>query len=119
MFNARNKDDLMIEVWEKLDCESVGADEIIAIENAVLERFGRAAVGSPMVIARLLADEGAVLRHSEIMDLYIERNSDRPYEAAFRNALNIGDLAEAAASLRRLENLRRKYAADKDKEGLR
>jgi hypothetical protein len=119
MFNARNKDDLMIEVWEKLDCESVGADEIIAIENAVLERFGRAAVGSPMVIARLLADEGAVLRHSEIMNLYIERNSDRPYEAAFRNALNIGDLAEAAASLRRLENLRRKYTADKDKEGLR
>ncbi len=53
------------------------------------------------------------------MSLYIERNSERPYEAAFRNILNISDLPEAAASLRRLENLRRKYTADGDKDGLR
>jgi hypothetical protein len=119
MLAAKNKVDLMIEVWEQLDCESVGAAEIIAIENAVLERFGKAAVDSPMVIARMLADEGAVLRHSEIMNLYVERHSDRPFEPAFRNVLNISSLPEAAASLRRLENLRRKYAADGNKEGLR
>jgi hypothetical protein len=119
MFEARNKTDLMIEVWEKLDCENVGAEEIKAIENAVLERFGKAALDSPMVIARLLADEGAVLRHSEIMELYVERHSDRPHEPAFRNILNIDGLAEAASSIRRLENLRRKYAADQNKEGLR
>ena len=119
MFEAKNKADLMIEVWEKLDCESVGADEIIAIEQAVFERFGKSAVDSPMVIARLLADEGAVLRHSEIMTLYVERNSDRPYEPAFRNILNISDLPDAAASLKRLENLRRKYLKDGNKEGLR
>lgn len=119
MFAAKNKIDLMIEVWEKLDCESVGAVEIVAIEKAVLERFGKAAIDSPMIIARLLADEGAVLRHSEIMKLYVERNSERPYEAAFRNILNVDDLPETAMSLRKLENLRRKYAADKDKEGLR
>ena len=119
MFKARNKTDLMIEVWEKLDCESVGADEIKAIENAVLERFGKAALDSPMVIARLLADEGAVLRHSEIMELYVERHADRPHEPAFRNILKIDSLAEAASSIRRLENLRRKYAADQNKEGAR
>jgi hypothetical protein len=119
MFEAKNKTDLMIEVWERLDCESVGAGEIRAIEQAVLERFGKAAVDSPMVIARMLADEGAVLRHSEIMGLYIERNAERPYEAAFRNILNISDLPAAAASLRRLENLRRKYSTDGDKDGLR
>ncbi|MGD9561853.1 MAG: hypothetical protein AB7F88_06505 [Pyrinomonadaceae bacterium] len=119
MFAAKNKVDLMIEVWEKLDCESVGSDEVVAIETALVEHFGNAAVDSPMTIARLLADEGAVLRHSEIMKLYVERNSDRPYEPAFRNILNIGELCEAAASLRRLENLRRKYTAEGDKEGLR
>lgn len=119
MFESRNKTDLMIEVWEKLDCESIGADEIRAIEQAVLDRFGKAAVDSPMVIARLLADEGAVLRHSEIMKLYVERASDRPYEPAFRNILDIDDLPGAASSLRRLENLRRKYKVDNDKEGLR
>ncbi len=119
MFEARNKIDLIIEVWEKLDCESVGTTELIAIERAVLERFGKAAVDSPMIVARLLADEGAVLRHSEIMELYIERASDRPFDAAFRNILDISGFGPAAASLRRLENLRRKYAGDGNREGLR
>jgi len=119
MFEAKNKVDLIIEVWEKLDCESVGAEEIAAIEQAVLDRFGKAAVESPMDIARLLADEGAMLRHSEIMELYVERSSDRPYEPALRNILNITDLPAAAGSLRRMENLRRKYSAEGDKEGLR
>ena len=119
MFQAKNKVDLIIEVWEKLDCETVGAAEIEAIGRAVEDRFGKRAVDSPMVMARLLADEGAVLRHSEIMDLYVRHKEDRPYEPAFRNILNITDLPGAAASLSRLENLRRKYAADGDKEGLR
>lgn len=119
MWHARTKNDLMIEVWEKLDCESVGAIEIEAIEIAVGEAFGRSAVDSPMVIARLLADEGADLRHSEIMEIYVGRASDRPYDAALRNILNIDGLRNAETSLRNLENLRRKYLADKDKEGLR
>lgn len=119
MFESRNKTDLIIEVWEKLDCESVGAEELLAIEQAVIGRYGKAAVDSPMVVARLLADEGAVLRHSEIMELYVERHSDRPYEPAFRNILNLSDLDSTLASIKNLENLRRKFAADRDKEGLR
>lgn len=119
MWKARTKDDLIIEVWEKLDCETVGADEIKAIETVVADQYGSSAVDSPMVIARLLADEGAQLRHSEIMNLYLERASDRPYDAAVRNIINIRDLKSAAASIRNLENLRRKYVSENDKDGLR
>ncbi|MGB7208721.1 MAG: hypothetical protein WBD27_08685 [Pyrinomonadaceae bacterium] len=119
MFESRNKTDLIIEVWEKLDCESVGSEELLAIEQAVIGQFGKSAVDSPMVVARLLADEGAVLRHSEIMGLYVERYSDKPYEPAFRNILNITDFDAALASIKRLENLRRKFSAEGDKEGLR
>ena len=119
MFESRNKTDLIIEVWEKLDCESIGAEELLAIEQAVIGRFGKAAVDSPMVIARLLADEGAVLRHSEIMELYVARHSDRPHDAAFRNILNISDLDSTLASIKKLENLRRKFEGEGDKEGLR
>ncbi len=119
MFESRNKTDLIIEVWEKLDCESVGAEELLAIEQAVLGQFGKSAVDSPMVVARLLADEGAVLRHSEIMLLYVERHSDRPYEPAFRNVLNISNLDTTLASIKRLENLRRKFLSENDKEGMR
>jgi hypothetical protein len=109
----------MIEVWEKLDCESVGAVEIEAIETAVESVFGKPAVDSPMRIARLLADEGAELRHSEIMELYLKRASDRPYDAVFVNLFDLHDLRAALRSIRQMENLRRKFEAETDREGQR
>ena len=119
MWESRTKNDLIIEVWEKLDCENVGRPEIEAIEVVVAEQFGSATVDSPMIIARLLADEGAELRHSEIMELYVERASDRPYDAVFRNILRIETLASAERTIQDLENLRRKYKTEDDKQGLR
>jgi hypothetical protein len=119
MWEAKNKRDLMIEVWEKLDCESVGAAEIEAIETAVLDVFGESAVDSPMRIARQLADEGAELRHSEIMELHVRRFEETPYTAEFRNILKLDSLARALASIRRLENLRKKFLAEGDKKGIR
>jgi hypothetical protein len=109
----------MIEVWEALDCESVGAKEIVAVENAVSERFGASAVESPMKIARLLADEGAELRHAEILELDVKRRLESPYDAMFRNILKFSDFRQTAASIRNLENLRQKFVREKDKEGLR
>lgn len=119
MGSVRTKRDLIIEVWEALDCESVGSAEILAIEKAVEKRFGRAAVDSPMIVARLLADEGAELRHPEILSLYVDRNSNLEKEAAFRNIIDISGFGPALASIRRLDNLRRKFQADGDTEGLR
>jgi len=119
MWNSRTKTDLIIEVWEKLDCESVGAKEIEAIEIAVADRFGSGAVDSPMIIARLLADEGAELRHAEILELDVRRRQESPYDAMFRNVLKFADFRQALISIRRLENLRKKFAAENDKEGLR
>ncbi|PYT01356.1 MAG: hypothetical protein DMF63_00460 [Acidobacteria bacterium] len=119
MWKSRNKTELIIEVWEKLDCENVGAVEIEAIEIAVADVFGKSAVESPMKIARLLADEGAELRHSEIMELYIARASDRPYDAAFENLIETADMRSALRSIRQMENLRRKFESEDDREGLR
>jgi hypothetical protein len=115
---ARTKDDLVIEVWEKLDCENVGAAEIEAIETAVAAEFGRAAVDSPMLIARLLADEGAELRHAEIMALHVSRAESRPYDAAFENLIRLDDLRSSLSSVRNIENLRKKFAAARDRDGL-
>lgn len=119
MWDARTKNDLVIEVWEKLDCESIGAKEIEAIETVVGERYGASAIESPMIIARLLADEGAELRHAEIMELDVARRTESPYDAMFRNVLKFSDFRETIASLRRLENLRRKFISEDDREGLR
>jgi hypothetical protein len=120
MWESRTKKDLMIEVWEKLDCESIGAAEIEAIEEAVSARFGPAAVESPMRIARLLADEGAVLRHSELMNLWVSRYSDEIAESALTARLiKLDSLTGALSTLRNVENLRRKYTTEGDKEGLK
>jgi hypothetical protein len=119
MWKSRTKNDLIIEVWEALDCESVGAREISAIEEAVRGQFGDGAVESPMILARLLADEGAELRHAEIMELDVERRTESPYDAMFRNVLRFSDFKQAVVSIRNLENLRKKFTREGDKEGLR
>lgn len=119
MWQSRNKTDLIIEVWEKLDCESIGRRELEAIETIVKDTYGSSALDSPMIVARLLADEGAELRHAEIMALYVERASERPYDPAFRGILDLSSLAGTERSIRDLENLRQRYKTDGDKEGLR
>ena len=119
MFTSRTKTDLIIEVWEKLDCESVGASEIEAIETVVREKYGNSAVDSPMIIARLLADEGAELRHSEIMNLHVKQFPSTTYDAMFRNILKFESFPQTIASVKQLENLRRKFTSENDKEGSR
>jgi hypothetical protein len=118
-WKARTKIDLMIEVWEHLDCESVGASELEIIAGAVRERFGEGAVESPATVARLLADEGAELRHAEVLELDARERATDPYEAMFRNVLKFSTFEQAAASIKNLENLRRQFARKKDREGLR
>jgi len=118
-WKSRTKRDLMIEVWEHLDCESVGAAELETIESVVRERFGDGAVESPAIVARLLADEGAELRHAEVLELDTRYRATDPYEAMFRNVLKFSTFAQAAASIKNLENLRREFARKKDQEGLR
>lgn len=119
MWNSRTKTDLIIEVWEKLDCESIGEAELVAIETVVREEYGQHAVDGPMTVARLLADEGAELRHAELMKLHVKRCTDSPYAPMFRNIFNFSGFDQTLASIRRIENLRRKFVDDKDKQGLR
>jgi hypothetical protein len=118
-WNARTKRDLMIEVWEALDCESVGRKELEEVAKAVQERFGEGAVDMPCVIARVLADEGAELRHVEVLDLDVKKREFDRYEPMFRNVLKFADFRQAIASIKTLDNLRRKFMKSGDKVGLR
>ncbi|MGB8509684.1 MAG: hypothetical protein WCD76_14960 [Pyrinomonadaceae bacterium] len=118
-WQARTKRDLIIEVWERLDCESVGATELEAIMEVVRERYGEGALDSPASLARLLADEGAELRHAEVLERDARWRTADPYEAMFRNVLKFSNFVEAANSVKRLDNLRKQFARTKDREGLR
>jgi len=116
---ARTKRELIIEVWEALDCESVGAQELRAIEEAVRKRFGNGAVESHARVARLLADEGAELRHPEVLELDVQQRLSDPYLELFRNVLSVSDLNTAAASIMKFEELRKMFASRQDQTGLR
>lgn len=118
-WQSRTKRDLMIEVWEHLDCESVGAKELEKIIETVRERFGAGASDTPAAVARLLADEGAELRHAEVLELDAAWRDRDPYAAMFRNVLKFGDFVQAVGSIRRLENLRKQFQRTNDREGLR
>ncbi|MDT4968820.1 MAG: hypothetical protein QOJ64_3557 [Acidobacteriota bacterium] len=119
VWKARNKRELMIEVWENLDCESVGAAELLAIESVVRQKFGPGAVDPPAMVARLLADEGAELRHPEILQLDVEHRDTDPYRTMLHDLLEFSSLEDAAAALKRLDDLRREFAGNDDREGLR
>lgn len=119
MWEARTKNDLIIEVWEKLDCESIGEAELVAIETVVREQYGESAVDLPMIVARMLADEGAELRHKELMELHVKRRVDSPYAPMFRNIFNLSSFAKIISSFSRIENLRKKFVTENDKQGLR
>jgi hypothetical protein len=102
--------ELIIEVWEALDCESVGTRELEQIQQALRETFGEGGLESPASIARTVADEGAVLRHPEVFDCDSKWRGRMMSGAGPLKSLSFSDLADASESLRTLEIWRRKFA---------
>jgi hypothetical protein len=117
-WRAGNKRDLIIEVWEKLDCESVGARELEQIQLELHETFGKGALESPAAIARVVADEGAVLRHPEVFQCDLKWREEKLKGKDFQRALSFSNLQEALESLGRLEVKRGELEAENDKQGL-
>jgi hypothetical protein len=64
----RTKRELIITAWDDLGRLEVGASELRKIQNSIREEFGAGAVESPAAIARVLADEGAELRHPQVIE---------------------------------------------------
>ena len=102
----------MIEVWEALDCESLGARELEEIQSTIRERFGEGAVDSPASIARTLAEEGAVLRHPEVLEFDTNWRERFLSDLIAADDLNFSGLEEAAESIKRLEAVRTKLEGD-------
>jgi len=115
MWQSNSKDDLAIEVWEALDCESIGSRELQAIEKEIEDRFGLGAVDLPMRIARRLADEGAILRHNEILALDVERRKATPLEHFLTTIFTSQTIRDTHISIRRIDLLRRRLEAENDR----
>ena len=95
-WTSTNKQDLIIEVWEALDCESVGCDELEKIQEVLQLQFGRGGLDSPATIARVVADEGAVLRHPEVLEYDNQWRLQQLESQAFEQQLDFSDFEKAA-----------------------
>jgi len=121
---ARTKPELIITAWDDLGRTMVGASELRKIQSAIRDQFGAGAVESPAAIARVLADEGAELRHPEVIE----------FDARWREAeikrkskgLGSGEdskgkplrLKQAEALIKRLERMRTRSEQTGDKAAL-
>jgi hypothetical protein len=114
-WRSRTKRDLIIEVWEALDCESVGARELEQIQQVLHEKLGAGAIESPAAIARVVADEGATLRHPEVFECDLKWREGKL--AATVNNLDFSSLATALESFAEVEG-RRVSAEHKDDAAL-
>jgi hypothetical protein len=115
-WHARNKHDLIVEVWEQLDCDSVGSRELEQIQEALRQKFGEGALESPASIARTLADEGAVFRHSEVFNSDLKWRERNLAERSLVEELDFSGFSEAVESLQKVEEKRRELKAGSDKK---
>lgn len=65
---SRQKRELIIATWERLGSKPIGEKMLRAIQRALREAFGKGVDESPAAMARVLADEGAELRHPEVIE---------------------------------------------------
>ena len=77
-------------------------------------RFALQMSGSPA-----LADEGAALRHPEVMECDARWREQNSHELIFQETLNFDGLAESVGSIQRLERLRMEFDHASNHEGLR
>ena len=119
------KRDAIVATWVALNRPNVGAKELRAVQKALRRQFGEANVASPAAIARVLADEGAELRHPQIIEFDANWRESKIHKKAKRlNSLArfVSDepltLEAARAMLDELENLRAQFESADDTEAL-
>jgi len=101
----RTNELLVIELWQPLNKDVVGASELEFVQESVVTRFGLGV--SPASIARALADHGARLRHPDILATDV-RWRERNFLLTPED-LTFGTLQAALALIEKIERLREEF----------
>lgn len=113
---------LIIARWNRLGRPALGTRELSAIQGHLQKQLGNVAVESPAAIARVLADEGAELRHPEVIECDALWRAERiRVEAPQSSEIDSSSpltLTAAEDLIKRLE-LKRVQANPADAQGLR
>lgn len=122
---APTKRALIIESWERLGCTMVGEVELRDIQLAVRRQLGPGAEMSPAAIARVLADQGAELRHPEVIE-FDARWREAKIETDSRQLKGLDELLtarplqlkKAEVLIKKLEKLRQRAETSGDQAAL-
>jgi hypothetical protein len=99
---------IIVDVWERMERDVVGAPELELIQQAILVRFGM--MLSLASIARTLADHGARLGHPEIL---LSDFDWRARTSLFTpEDLKFDSLADAFSLIEKIEALRGQFEND-------
>ncbi len=121
---VKTKREAILEIWSQLGRSPVGEQMLEKIQRGLNDKFGKGASDSPAAIARVLADEGAELRHPEVIEFdarWREKNIEHV------NSGVIGDrdfqkpltLKTAAKILQRFEKQRQQFRRENNQAELR
>jgi hypothetical protein len=119
------KHKVIVATWESLNRPSIGTNELRILQNALRDRFGAPNVIGPAAIARVLADEGAELRHPEIIEFDAQWRQSQMEAKTKRfeplSRLSVDEaltINQAEAVLGELEKLRYEFAQSSETEAL-
>ena len=122
----RSKQAFIVAEWHRLGGKAIGRKELRAIQRTLREEFGDDTIESPARIARVLADEGAELRHPEVIEFDAKWRAEKIEKetAKFRGLERFLDakpvrIHEAESLIKKLEQARQISERDEDQVNVR
>jgi len=122
----RSKQEFIVAKWHRLGDKAIGRKELRTIQRGLHEEFGEGAIESPAKIARVLADEGAELRHPEVIEFDAKWREEKIAKetAKFRGLERLLDakpvrLHEAESLIKKLEQARQSSERNEDELNVR
>lgn len=111
------RSELVVETWNKLNSESLGASELEEIQKALVSTFGESGVEGPASIARTLADTGVTLRHPEILDFDSAWRDVHSFDSMGCGDLDFNTIEATVVSLNTLSSLLDRLEEQQDARG--
>ena len=97
--------------------DSIGSQELTKINEALVQRFGPGGAESPASLARLLADNGARLKHPEVLETDTRWREQRLDLLFAPGEIDFTTMAGSLESMQKLDDLYRQFLGEHDETG--
>jgi hypothetical protein len=112
----KSRRELVLDIYDREAMGEVTAREIAIINQALVEEFGEGGAMDPGEITRILVDEDLPVRFEQVFRMSTRAEK---YESVFKHLPRLDTLEQAAASIREIDTLYRKFQRRDDRTGMR